>query len=159
MSTKIINAQYDHFCFAYALLCKFVEECPDTIWGETFGGWPVWQQLYHSLHAIGLFSLKTDDAPLEGLFEPEVARLGPAPATPPSKSEMMTFAGAAKAKADAYFKSLSDGVLATKNAVLAARMGRDLTHAGTVVLLSAHTLYHLGSCDAALRQHGLKGVF
>ena len=31
--------------------------------------------------------------------------------------------------------------------------------AATLVMLASHTDYHIGSCDAALRDHGLPGVF
>ena len=33
------------------------------------------------------------------------------------------------------------------------------THAAACAMLTGHVLYHLGTCDAALREEGLKGFF
>lgn len=38
-------------------------------------------------------------------------------------------------------------------------MDRETPHATVMILMTGHILYHPGSCDAALRENGMKGVF
>ena len=50
-------------------------------------------------------------------------------------------------------------MLAKKDEALSAGMGAEATNAMAVSMLAGHIFYHLGSCDAALRDNGLEGVF
>lgn len=160
MSKEIVQSQQGSFDFTLSLVDQFLDICPENIWVETFGGWPVWQQLYHALSAIDFFVMGDTEAPTPGLFEdPTVAHFNPAPGTPPTRMEMKEYAATMKKKADAYFARIKDSDLAKKNLGLSVRTNMEWDNARTVIMLSGHILYHLGSCDAALRQHGLKGVF
>ena len=113
MSRDIVTAVQAPFLNAFALLERYIDVCPEEIWREKNGGWPVWQQIYHALTALDFF----------------VGQVG----TP------------------------SD--LAVREPRLSAVFGSDVPHGAIVGMLASHTLYHVGSCDAALRDHGLKGVF
>jgi hypothetical protein len=82
----------------------------------------------------------------------------------PAKQEVLKYAARMKTKADAYLNSLHDADLPDINQGLTGRMKaigvhHEFSHSQTLAMLSGHLLYHLGSCDAALREHGLKGVF
>ena len=159
MSNAIVTAQKGNFDFTFSLVMQFIDICPDAIWRENFGGWPVWQQLYHGFAATNYFVL---DAGAQG-------NAGPCPAgetlsaaadcAAPSKDDMKAYANAIKDSADAWIGKLDDAALAQRHEGASSRMKRDMSNAGIMVLLSGHLLYHLGGCDAALRQHGLKGVF
>lgn len=75
------------------------------------------------------------------------------------QEEMLHYANEMEEKGKAFLSSLNDEQLTQKDAALSEAMGDEITYAAVLSMMSAHTLYHLGSCDAALRQHGLKGVF
>jgi len=86
------------------------------------------------------------------------------PDTAPAKQDVLEYGARMKAKADSYLNDLRDADLSSLNQALTARMKahgktHDFSHSQTLALLSGHILYHLGSCDAALRERGLKGVF
>ena len=164
MSQAIINCQRAAFEHAYGLLVKFIEVCPEEIWKKKFGGWPVWQQVYHELACYQFFTLQDGETPEQGLYPPEVTNLQSTPNATPLKKDMLKYASRMKAKADAYINALRDADLPSVNQGLTARMKsvgkpHEFSHAQTLTLLAGHTLYHLGSGDAALREHGLKGVF
>ena len=143
----------------FNLLDQFLEVCPENIWGKKFGGWPVWQQVYHALSALDFFT-RPQDAP-EGPkpFGKEEANLSGIATSTANKAKLKTYAVEMQAQTHAYIAGLDDADLARNNEGLATRMGRSITHASTLTLIAAHTLYHLGSCDAALREHGLPVVF
>ena len=110
------------------------------------------------------FSLTIYQTPEQGLYPPEVNSLQSTPDVAPAKKDVLEYAARMKAKADAYIHALRDADLPNVNQGLTARIkafGRSLefSHSQTLAMLSGHTMYHLGSCDAALREHGLKGVF
>jgi len=164
MSQAIMNGQRAAFEHAYGLVTQFIEVCPEDVWTKKFGGWPVWQQVYHALGTLQFFTLQDGEMPEQGLYPPEVNRFQSTPDVPPGKKDVLEYATRMKAKADAYINTLMDADLPSVNQGLTARMKafgmpRELSHSQTLAMLSGHTLYHLGACDAALRERGLKGVF
>ena len=164
MSQSIIDGQRAEFEHAYGLVTQFIKVCPEDVWTKKFGGWPIWQQVYHALGTFQFFTLQDGETPEQGLYPQEVSNFQSAPEMAPAKKDMLEYAGRMKAKADAYIHALKDADLPGLNQGLTARIkafGRsnEFSHSQTLAMLSGHTMYHLGSCDAALREHGLKGVF
>lgn len=159
MSREIIQSQRSNFDFAFSLLERFIDICPDAIWETRFGGWPVWQQAYHALTSIEFFILAPDRQPSAALAPGEVGSLAAVGGAPVARERMKAFAADMKNAADAYLDGLADSSLACKAEGASLRMGRDVTHAMVIILLAGHILYHLGSCDAALREQGRAGVF
>lgn len=45
MSRDIVAALEEPYQRSWALLAQFMDICPENIWAETNGGWPVWQQV------------------------------------------------------------------------------------------------------------------
>lgn len=159
MSRAIVENQRGSFEFAFSLLHQFMDVCPDTIWNKKFGGWPIWQQVYHALNAMDFFIAAPDAESVKGLVSPEVGFLKVQGATPVSKADMKAFANLVKTAADGYMDALTDADLATLAEGATRRMGRETRHATVMALMVGHLFYHLGSCDAALRENGLTGVF
>ncbi len=159
MSRVVVQSLEGTVNYAFSLMNKFVEVCPDEIWAKKCGGWPVWQQVYHSFAAIDFFLRLPDDAPEAPPYAEEVGNLDAPAKDTVSKAQLKPYIGNAQARVKNYISSLGDAELAEAHPGLSQRMGATTTHAGTVALIAAHTMYHLGSCDAALREHGLPGVF
>ena len=76
-----------------------------------------------------------------------------------SKEAMKAYGAAVKAAVDARVARLTDADLTRIQERVSKKIGRELTYGAIMVMLASHTTYHLGSCDAALRDHGLPGVF
>lgn len=162
MSRSIVVPLQGSFEHSFSLLLKFIEVCPEDVWQKKFGGWPVWQHVYHALATMDFFVIGLEEEHIKGLFAPEAGNVGNFEHTPdkaPSKAAMQEFAALVKTKTDAYINGLLDTDLSGKNEGFSTRINMDMTHASTLSILSGHILYHLGSCDAALRERGLKGVF
>lgn len=159
MSTIVTKSLEGNILHAFGLTTEFVKVCPDSLWGRTFGGWPVWQQLFHAFASVDFFLRAAGAAEEDPLFQPGVAELKESPKEAPAKTVIKEFMDKVQSRVLAYAASLDDAALEQKNEGLSARMGRDVTHAGTLALIASHTMYHLGSCDAALRENGQPGVF
>ena len=86
-----------------------------------------------------------------------LSRISTAPA--PDKALVKALAEKAKAATDTYVTGLDDTALPKPNKHVSSALGRPVSHVATLGMLASHTLYHVGSCDAALRDHGLPGVF
>lgn len=157
MSREITEAALQPFENAYDLLSRYIEVCPEEIWKETNGGWPVWQQVCHTISALHFFT----GIPAEGLpcapDESRLSRVSTAPA--PGREIMKALAEKARAAVSAYAAGLDDSALARPNEQISSVLGRQVSHVAILGMLASHTLYHVGSCDAALRDHGLPGVF
>ena len=159
MARVITQSLEGNIKHAFGLLDKFMEVCPDDIWAKKFGGWPVWQQVYHALSAVDFFIRDMDAPEQAALFGEEESNLSVSAKSTAGKAELIAMSADAQRRIDEYVASLDDESLAQNNAGLSARMSIPTTHAGALALITAHTLYHLGSCDAALRERGLPGVF
>jgi hypothetical protein len=144
---------------AFDLMNEFTDRCPDAVWTEKFGGWPIWQQCYHCFSAVDFFLRQRGEPAGDTLFPPDVGSLNEVSPESPSRQTVKDFILKEQAFVLRYAQALDDGALAEKNEGLSERIGRDMTHAGTLALIASHTMYHLGTCDAALRQRGLRGVF
>ena len=159
MSKAITQSLESGILHTFGLVNEFIKQCPDAVWEQPYGKWPVWQQLYHAFTAVDFF-LRPKDAPAVPTPVPgPVGNLAEVAVDVPSKQLIHDFIAKTQAEALDYIAGLDDATLAVNNEGLSARIGRDMTHAATLGLLAAHTMYHLGCCDAALRQNGLPGVF
>lgn len=159
MSQDISNSLKGPIDNAFGLVGQFIDVCPDDLWVENTGGWPIWQQIYHSLGAIGFFLDAPGQSQEPDLVPGPVAGLNEVGAKPLSKDQVRGTLKEARAKVDAFVAGLADQDLAKRNEPLFAKIKLEMSLAGTMASICGHTLYHLGSCDAALRNRGLKGVF
>lgn len=161
MSQVIVAALKPQVDKAFGLLLEFIKVCPDDIWAEKSGGWPVWQQIYHAIAGVDLFVEAPGEAPAELLTDPQIVQLAASAEleAPLPRDKVKAACVRAKALADKYLSALQDEALPQRNETPFKKIKFELTHAGTVGLLAAHALYHLGAGDAALRNHNLKGVF
>ena len=160
MSRAIVAELESPYQRAWDLMCQFMDVCPDEIWAETNGGWPVWQQVAHTVAVLNFFILENDDdiivpAPTEF----GVLMLREQGQQMVSKEAMKAYGAAVKAAVDARVARLTDADLTRIQERVSTKIGRELSYGAVMVMLASHTTYHLGSCDAALRDHGLPGVF
>lgn len=160
MSNAVVLNLKGPFDRAFGMLEQFIDACPAEIWGKTFGGWPVWRQAYHGVGAVDFFIAQSAGDFSAPPLAPEAGSLSADYAGPAAtKEQAKAYLAAMRQKAEAYFGGLTDATLCEKNQGLSARLNMDFTHAVTCSMLAGHAMYHLGSCDAALREAGLKGIF
>lgn len=159
MSRVVVDSLKSPIDQAFGLLARFIEVCPENIWNEKSGGWPIWQQIYHSLIAVNLFADLLHAAPWPALAEADVCGLRAVGATALPKERVRAACVEAKALVDQYVAALADEDLPKRNETVFKKINLEMSHAATLSLLAGHTLYHLGAGDAALRDHGLAGVF
>lgn len=162
MSRTNIETLQAAFERIHGMLVKFTEVCPDEVWEEKFGGFPVWQQAFHAFGCYDFFVRSLEGTPTALAFgekEDPVLMFQESP-KPLTQAELRDAAKKAKILVDSYIASLkSDEELANKHLGLSARLDAPFSHLAVLDTLVGHGYYHLGSCDAALRQHGLEGVF
>ena len=159
MSNQTVKALSTSFGISCSLLKQFIKVCPKNIWEENFGGWPIWHQVYHALNAVDFFTMGAGLPASTPPLAEEAASLEAWAGDGLSQEKMLGYAAEMEEKGKAFLNSLNDAQLAQKNEALSKELGDETTYAAVIAMMSGHTLYHLGSCDAALRQHGLKGVF
>ncbi len=152
--TTPIKTQFDR---VYDLLENAIESCPDSLWTEKIGGFFYWQQLYHVFAIIEPIFLDGKE-PLPSLFPPEVAALSRHEQQTPDKAAVLKVAREQKAIADAWFAKATEEDLWKKHEGRSKRWGREVNVLEALMLLVGHGYYHVGVCDVALRDRGLKGM-
>ncbi|MDR2504372.1 MAG: hypothetical protein LBD82_08365 [Deltaproteobacteria bacterium] len=160
MSKEAINILSAKFKWSAGFYDKFINVCPDQVWGQAFGRFPVWQNVYHALSCVPFF-LAPKDAPqsVAALYPMEVLLFKDLSQAPADKNKMTAYAKEINAFADKYFTSVSDADLGKQHEGLSARIGKPNTQLDAITLTIGHHMYHFGMCDAALRGAGLDGLF
>lgn len=158
MSRDIVLAAQGPFLHAWGLLATYIETCPENVWKEKNGGWPVWQQIAHAVMSLDFFVRGTEDF-LPAPCDVDTGMLEVQGSSVVSRQAMQAYAAAVKERVDAWLAGLTDADLTRLDPVLTQTLGWDVPYAAVLGMLASHTGYHLGSCDAALRDHGLPGVF
>jgi len=145
----------------FGLMDEFLKLCPEEIWAQRFGGWPVWRQFFHAFSSTDFFLRDKDAAERPSPFGSDAGnlRVKDSSAPTPSKEKMREYMEDTQKRVNDYLAVLDDVALGQINKGLSARFGQEYTHAVTITLLAGHIMYHLGSCDAALRESGRPGVF
>lgn len=159
MSRLILDGMVGQFQRVAGFYDKFIEVCPDKVWAEPFGKFPVWQTAFHAAYCIGFF-LGPKDAPVE-VEAPYGGEVVMFQSFPPAadKAVMAKYFKEMSAFANSYFASISDVDLTAEHAGFSARVNTPYTVASAITGLVGHHYYHFGMCDAALRQNGLEGLF
>ncbi len=160
MSTEIMNGIIGQYKRAAGMFDKFIEICPDNIWAQPSGKFPVWQTVYHAVACVPFFLKGAGEQ--ESIAYPygrEVLTFQDLTKTPMDKAKLAAFAKEINAWADKYFASINDAMLAKKHEGFSSRVGFESTLAGVLTGLSGHHMYHFGMCDAALRANGKEGLF
>lgn len=158
MSQEYVKGYQEGMFFAFGHYEKFLEICGYDAWKEKAGGWTLAQQFYHGLVAANMLlaSLTGKPAPNPN---PEAGQILDKPDVLPSKEQAAEFFANIRIAAQSMFESLQDETLLKKNEGVSQKFGRDVTNAVVLELIPAHLLYHLGSCDAALRNRNLPGAW
>ena len=155
----IIQCFKDEFDRFHGLLEKQIELCPPELWAKKAGGYFFWQQIYHTISCIELFALPEDDCERPSKFCPEVAMFITEPEKAISKEEMLELAAEMKILAHTFINSLSVNSLTLPHQNMSTVLGKKLSIQNALIASIRHASYHLGCCDAILREHGIKGVY
>lgn len=158
MSDQFVNIFSAGNGRALALYEKFLAICPADLWTKKAGGWPLCQQYYHGLNATAHMAgaitgdMIADPCPGAGDLLKDTGVL-------PTKEQAAQYLQNIRQTLAQLYEKLNDAALLEKNAPLSKMLGADITNAGVLELMAMHMLYHLGSCDAALRDAGQEGAF
>lgn len=142
--------------FAIERYEKFLAICSDDAWKEKAGGWTLAQQYYHGLVATNALLSSVSGELIENP-DPEAGMLEDKPNVMPDKSAAALFLANIKLGLAALFEKIDDATLLQKNEKISKKFGSEVSNAFVLELIPCHLLYHLGSCDAALRNRNLPG--
>lgn len=159
MSDPVIDCFREDFERFFSLLKQQVEVCPDDLWATKAGGSIFWQQLLHAFACIELYALPEGEPSRQTLYPRDVVMLSATPDRTMTKAEMYSLAADVKLLADAFIAGQTAATLTARHSGLSKALGRELTNQHALLGLVRHACYHLGSCDAVLRDHGIAGVY
>lgn len=156
MSTGFTQNYKNALFFSLEHYEKFLEICSDVLWKTKAGGWTLAQQYYHGLVATNMLMESISGKAVENP-NPEAGLIMEKPDIVPEKAQAALFLANIKLAATAMFENLTDEKLLLKNESVSKKFGRDVTNALVLELIPVHLSYHLGSCDAELRNNNLQG--
>ena len=130
-----------------------IKNCPNSLWDEKCGGDPYWEQLYHLLCGMHIMLRFYDDPAPEFPLQYDAGQLkGYIVTEPHGKDVMLKFMEDTKNHLLNYFKRLDDNMLFAEKDFY----GKKLPLLAILIMASSHILYHVGVCDAVLRENGAK---
>jgi hypothetical protein len=155
MSKEIAEAVLASCTGNYSLFKKFLSTCPDDVWAASFGGWPIWQQVAHTIYVNTVFIPKDFPAGTLPDLSQELFQLKEKGTEPVPREFLLNSWEVVRKLTFEHLESLQDSDL-PKTAIV--RNGRELSTLKVVSLLTGHIMYHLGVFDSALRERGLPGI-
>lgn len=134
----------------YDMIENLIEDTPDSIWGLKKGGYIYWQQLLHAICG-SLYWLRTDpDNFTEPFIELNVyPELEKDPENQLSKEQLLRLLNDAKDVASYFFDHYDSKQLLLDSVLVHAVSGLDI-----VFIQIRHLMYHIGHCEAILRESG-----
>lgn len=156
MANSFCQCYQNGLIFAFGHYEKFLEICNDEAWSEKAGGWTLAQQYYHGLMATNMLMASISGNPAQNP-NPEAGKLLEKPDVLPGKAQAAEFLANIKLAAAAMFEKLDDAALLLKNEEISKKFGSEVKNATVLELMASHLLYHLGSCDAELRDRNMPG--
>ena len=155
----IVQAFRNDFERFFGLQKQQIAACPDEVWLQKTTGFPFWLEQLHSIYFVGVYTLPQDAPEPACRFSRKVLMFSEEPEGSMSKDELLELAGDMERAAHAFMDSLLDADLPKQHPRMSRVLGRECTNQQALVGLIRHCCYHLGCCDAALRAHGLPGVY
>ncbi|MDR2387518.1 MAG: DinB family protein [Deltaproteobacteria bacterium] len=140
-----------------ALIEKLINHCPDHLWTEKAGNWPIWQRLAHCCNSVNFFKLG-QSLPLPDGLTLKVADLEVVGTSPLTKDALRDFFKAALTKLKTYLASLNDQDLAKDDPNICIQ-SHDLKLLSDLFIVYGYFLYHLGGVDALLTSQGYESIF
>lgn len=148
--------EFDRF---FSLIEKQIDVCPDSLWKQNAGGYPFWQQMLHVIACVELYALQEGEASRQTRYDESVVMLSRLPQKEMSKEDMRSLACDMKELAHAFIASQTTASLTARHSRMSRLLGTDRTNQHALIGLVRHACYHLGCCDALLREHGFSGVY
>jgi len=169
MSKHIVSQLAANFARTHGFYLQFIDQCPEALWTKKCGSGPAWQHIVHVYGCIDHFVLQEGQTPTPWPCQAtSILAFDFDAKAMVDKAAMLAYMQTMKAKADAYIDGLTDAMLGETNAGYTSRkihsMGTTQTkencsHALTLSVMASHAFYHFGILDAALRDHGCKGIY
>ena len=149
---KLVNSLRNQFFLSFSMLEKIIEICPDGLWNKKVSGFIFWQQLLHTFAGIHcwLREEKPEIIPVFATFNgkniyPEFEN---DPEIMLTKADLKTLCDEAKETAEKWFKGKDDDWLQKP-------MFNNFTNFDNTTGQLRHIMYHIGHCEAILREHGV----
>jgi hypothetical protein len=142
-----------HFAPSLAMLERIIAQCPNELWNEVNGGFPFWQQIFHAYESIDYWIRKTEDDYQEPKYDKDVTfDLDKTCTDFLTKEEIITYAKKIREKVEKYFMDLEGQNL------LKSDNNNKFSHYDIMLCQIRHIQYHIGHCNAILRQNNYKAV-
>ena len=149
------RADFDRF---FGMLELQMERCPDGLWAEHVGGWPISQQFFHSLVCNEVYVFPDKEPDWHG-HSKEIAMLDRDLDAPISRDAMRKLAATMKRAAHTYMDGLSAVALTEKHQTFSRLMGKDMNHLQALIAMIRHCNYHLGCIDTLFIERGIPLVY
>ncbi len=145
----ILKRQFDP---SFAMFREIIDICPQGLWESVSGGYPFWQQVMHTLMGMQYWLRESD----EPISEPDfglgkVPDLGSVPDFILSREQVRSFADDVAVSSRKHLDSMNDEKLFRASAV-----NPKTTYFDNIIAQIRHIQYHVGHCDAILREHGAR---
>lgn len=159
MNDPIIECFKNDFDRFWGLFVKQINLCPKELWAKKTGGYIFWQQQLHIVACTFLFAQPQGPGLKSVPYKPEILMLSEAADFDLEKEELLRLAQEALSAAHEFMGRQTVATLTLKHELMTNLLGREMTNQTALIALIRHLCYHLGSCDAALRDEGLAGVY
>ncbi len=151
---EIVMVMQRQLSLCLLMLQRVIEATPDEIWPKVRGGYVYWQQIYHALHGA-VYWLRTEHTlytePFSDLnLYPELDGI---PEHTLSKEDLIQLLQDATRLAVDFFEDMTTQKLSESSEVFS-----EITNLDVICMQIRHLQYHIGHCNAILRESGYQAA-
>ena len=150
---NLISTFLGSFDMNFNLIKINIDNATDEVWEDKCGGDFYWEQIYHSLLSI-LHMLPIDEKTYNLPIKNAGMMDGSKTDDDHSKEVMLKMLDTCKSHVHEYMKYIEEKDLFEE----IETMGMRMTRSAFIILAISHQMYHIGVCDASLREHDLKSA-
>ena len=155
----VVQCFADEFERFHTYLLQQIEMCPQELWQSKNGGYYFWQEQVHVFYCVQLYALPEGQEEECFGMEKKALMLKEEAPSPLSKQEVLEIAGKMKAMANVFLGRMTQADFMRPNPALTRYAGKERPNVAALIAMVRHYSYHIGSCDAMLRSHGLPGIY
>lgn len=142
-----------HFKPSFEMLKKIVDYCPDNLWNKINGGFPFWQQIYHTLEGINYWFNDKDEYRIINFSKDVSPDLDIKSKDFLTKDEIKKYSNDIQNRIDDFLRKTNDKILLSKS-----NLTDKLTIMDIILMQIRHLQYHIGHCNSILRSNNIKPV-
>ena len=150
---KYSNILIRHFYPSLKMLKKIIDNCPDNLWNKINGGFPFWQQVYHTIEGLDYWFNENGEYRFYDFKKKVSSDLNINTEDYLTKCEIKIYLNFVLKRIKIFLKKIDDKKILSRSVINNKFRIMDI-----ILIQIRHLQYHVGHCNSILRTNKIKAA-